>query len=200
MKRAWSIVLGLAGVIGLLGFWFLRGESRVSEPGGTARLASQPVTASTVGGSTSFDAPGVVRQDMGRLELVNRVVIPEVQLAREVMMEPPIRVKFGEAPTLRFALGDKAVINPSASVFHGNDPVLQLPVLNEGDGNYDVAFTATGPGQFNVVLNDGGVPIASKRVGVVGVAGAPGQSADQDFLSVDPRQPRMRTAGRASRR
>jgi hypothetical protein len=153
-----------------------------------------------VGGSTSFDTPGVVREDSGRLELVNRVVIPEVQLAREVMMEPPIRVKFGEAPTLRFALGDKAVVNPSASVFHGSDPVLQLPVLNEGDGNYDVAFTPTGPGQYNVVLNDGGAPIASKRVGVVGVAGAPGQSADADFLSVDPRQPRMRTSGRASRR
>jgi hypothetical protein len=163
-------------------------------------LASQPVTASTVGGSTSFDTPGVVREDKGRLELVNRVVIPEVQLAREVTMEPPVRVKFGDAPTVRFALGDKVVAHPSASVFHGNDDVLQVPVLDAGDGVYEVAFTPTGPGQFNVVLNDGGVPIARKRVGVVGVAGAPGESADANFLSVDPRQPRMRSAGRASRR
>jgi hypothetical protein len=75
-----------------------------------------------------------------------------------------------------------------------------VPVLDAGGGEYEVAFTPTGPGQFQVVLDDGGVPVASKKIGVVGVAGAPGQSADADFLSIDPRQPRMRTAGRASRR
>jgi hypothetical protein len=199
-RKACLVVFGLASVI-LLGFQFLKGEQRVGEPAGRARVASPPGTASAVGDSTSsYTPPGVIREDMGRLEIVNRVVIPEVQLAREVMMEPPLRVKFGDAPTVKFTLGDRAVAHPSASVFHGNDPTLQVPVLDAGDGTYEVAFTPTGPGQFNVVLNDGGVPVASKKVGVVGVAGAPGDGTDADFLSVDPREPRMRTAGRASRR
>jgi hypothetical protein len=136
---------------------------------------------------------------MGRLDLVKRVAIPEVQLAREVI-EPPVRVKFGDAPTIKFSLKDKVLAHPSASVFHGNDDVLHVPVLDAGGGEYEVAFTPTGPGQFQVVLDDGGTPVASKKIGVVGVAGAPGQSSDADFLSVDPRAPRMRTAGRGSRR
>jgi hypothetical protein len=143
---------------------------------------------------------------MGRLELVRRVVIPDVQLAPEVVADPPVHVKFGDAPTVKFVLRDKAsgsakpVANPSASVFHGSDPVLQVPVLDAGDGVYEVAFTPTGPGQFNVVLNDGALPIASRKIGVVGVAGDPGKSADANFLAVDPREARMRTGARARRR
>jgi hypothetical protein len=195
MRKACSIVFGLGGILCLLGLWFLKAYPRAVSAGDRAAHAGTPsIAASGLGGSTYRDTPGVVHQDMGRLELVRRVAIPEVQLAHEVV-EPPVRVNFGDAPTIKFSLKDKVLAHPSASVFHGNDDVLHVPVLE-----YEVAFTPTGPGQFQVVLDDGGTPVASKRIGVVGVAGAPGQSSDADFLSVDPREPRMRTAGRASRR
>ena len=61
-------------------------------------------------------------------------------------------------------------------------------------------FTPNAPGRFEVALADGSVPVDTKRVGVVGVAGAPGDSTDADFLSVDPRAPRTRTGGKASLR
>jgi hypothetical protein len=200
MRKACSILFGLGGILGLLGLWFLKSDPRaVSAADRAAHAASPSIAASGLGDSTYPDTPGVVHQDMGRLEVVQRVAIPEVQLAHEVV-DPPVRVNFGDAPTIKFSLKDKVLAHPSASVFHGNDDVLHVPVLDAGDGDYEVAFTPTGPGQFQVVLDDGGTRVASKRIGVVGVAGAPGQSSDADFLSVDPREPRMRTAGRASLR
>jgi hypothetical protein len=200
MRKACSIVFGLGGILCLLGLWYLKGDPRTVSAADTAAHArSLSIAASGLGDSTFPETAAVVHQDMGRLELVKRVAIPEVQLAHEIV-EPPVRVKFGDAPTITFAVKDRVVAHPSASVFHGKDEVLQVPVLDVGDGVFEVAFTPTGPGQFQVVLNDAGTPVATKTIGVVGVAGAPGQSSDADFLSVDPREPRMRTAGRASRR
>jgi hypothetical protein len=201
MRRALSIVFGVGGVICVLGLWFLKSDPRGGDAAdGAARVGNSPIAVSGLAGTSTSTSLYVIHEDMGHLELVRRVAVPEVQLAREVLVEPPVRVAFGDAPTLRFALGDKGVVNPSASVFHGSDPVLQVPVLDEGDGVYDVAFTPIGPGQYNVVLNDGGLPVASKRVGVVGVAGDPGRNVDSNFLSVDPRQPRSRAGGKGRRR
>jgi len=204
MKKALSIVFGLGGILCLLGLWLLGGSPR-ERMGSTARRDVGPATAvSGLGEPISVGTPGVVYEDKGRLELVKRVAIAEIQLDHEVI-EQPVRINFGDAPTVKFVLkdkgGPKSLAHPSASVFHGDDQALKVPVLDDGDGTYEVAFTPTGPGQFNVVLDDGGTRVAPKKIGVVGVAGDPGASTDQDFLSVDPRSPsRWRTGGRASRR
>jgi hypothetical protein len=200
MKKALSIVFGLGGIVCLLGLWFLGASPRARMESAHGSRSPAATAVSGLGYSTSNDAPGVVHEDKGRLELVKRVAIAEVRLDREII-EQPVRINFGDAPTVKFVLHDKSLAHPSASVLHGNDAARQVPVLDAGDGNYEVPFTPTGPGLFNVVLNDSGTPVASKRIGVVGVAGAPGESTDQDFLSVDPRSPsRWRTGGRASRR
>jgi hypothetical protein len=168
--------------------------------------AQEPLSVSGV--SPPVEAPTVIQQDQGRIEMV-RTPMPEVlpPMVVQPLFEAGTRVKINETAKLQFAVHDRATGRPesdanlSATVFHGNDPQLRLPVEEVDQGVYEVPFIPRGPGQFNVVLSKDGVPIGSQRVGVVGVAGAPNSKVDIiDPLSVDPRQYRARTAGRGRRR
>jgi hypothetical protein len=148
--------------------------------------------------------PTIVVHDSGRLPVVHppRELPPMVV---EPLFEPDARVKIGEPAKLRFAVRDRASGLPeslddvSASVFHGNDPERKVPVEEVDNGVYEVPFTATGPGQFNIVLSENGTPVGSRKVGVAGVAGT--HALDTfDPLSVDPREYRARTGARGRRR
>ena len=89
----------------------------------------------------------------------------------------------------------------SASVKDGRGHELPLPVEEVEDGVFEVPFTPRGPGQFQIVLSMGGIPIGSGKVGVAGVAGSPNTPTDiANELSVDPREARVRTSGRGRRR
>jgi hypothetical protein len=196
LHGAYLVLLAIASVTCLAGILFLRSGPRIAEPAIPAAS-----TASALPGPSPLDPPAAVYEDKGRLPVVNRVKPPEAPVVREVAPEPAVRVSFGTPATLEFALGDSVrLARPSATAFHGNDAPVDLRVADKGDGAYDVAFAPSAPGRFEIVLSDGGTPVATRRVGVVGVAGAPGDSTDADFLSVDPREPRMRTSGKASPR
>jgi len=194
--------VGAAAIVAAAVLSFVRGPARSRAPAGAASGAVLPVELAAV----ADDGPvRVIAEDKGRIELVPRVAIPVVSLARETAPESPLHVTFGKTATVKFAVHDddglpRKLAHPSAKLAHGDDPPTDLPVVDAGDGKYDVPFTPPGPGRFDVVLADGGMAVDSKRVGVVGVAGAPGDSTDADFLSVDPRSPRTRTGGKASLR
>jgi hypothetical protein len=151
--------------------------------------------------------PMPVREDQGRLEIVRlptAAALPKTTI--EPLFEPDARVKIGETAKLRFAVRDRASGAPdsldhvSASVRHGNDPELTLPVEEVDHGVYEVPFTPHGPGQFTIVLSQDGNPLGSRKVGAAGVAGAPSGVDAVDPLSVDPRGYRARTGARARRR
>jgi hypothetical protein len=198
-RTAYLVLFAVAAVTCVAGFLFLERDLPAAEE------ASAPATSSVPPETAALPPPTVVYEDKGHLEIVRHVTIEEVPVAREVVPEPPVHVKFGASSTLEFRLRNKhgsplRLVKPSASVLHGTDAPLEVPVVDAGNGVYDVPFAPGAPGRFEVVLNDGGVPVATKKVGVVGVAGAPGDGTDPDFLSVDPRSPRMRTSGRFSLR
>jgi|1185.fasta_scaffold529395_2 hypothetical protein len=189
----YAFLVGLVIVLWAATHSFLKRDSAPDEQRAAVAVPEALPVQSTAPGS-----PGVVHEDKGRLELVRRVTLPEIQPVKEVAPELPVasvHIKVGESANLHFELR-KSGRSLSASVSHRNDPAEELPVIDKGDGTYDVPITPEGPGRFDVVISEGGVPVATRRVGVVGVAGAPAQEGDPDFLSVDPRSPRMRTSGR----
>jgi hypothetical protein len=204
-SRSWRKLGFLAGGVAIVvaaAISFSKGPARTGDSASPIPVAGTPAEVGT------FAASGparVVAEDKGRLELVHRVVVPEVSLARETVPEPPLHANFGGTATVRFAVHDEGglprkLAHPSAKAAHGDDPPVDLPVVDAGDGRYEVPFRPNRPGRFDIVLADGGVPVDTRRVGVVGVAGAPGDSTDADFLSVDPRAPRTRTGGKSSLR
>jgi hypothetical protein len=200
-RNAYLVLFGVTALTCLAGVLLLERDLPEAERATAARTS----TSSFAPDSAQLPPPTVIYEDKGQLPIVRRVAIPEVSVAREVIPEPPLRVNFGASSTLEFRLRDKdgsplRLVKPSASALHGTDAPLDLPVVDAGNGVYDVPFAPNAPGRFEVVLNDRGVPVATKKVGVVGVAGAPGDGTDPDFLSVDPRSPRMRTSGRSSLR
>jgi hypothetical protein len=140
------------------------------------------------------------RASLDRMRAARTAPLPATEV--EPLFEADARVKIGEKAKLRFAARDRASGLPesldhlSASVFHGNDPELKLRVEEVENGVYEVGFTPGGPGQFNVVLSENGTPLGSRKVGAVGVAGAPAGDDAGDPLSEDPRVHRARTVGR----
>jgi len=199
LQGAYIVLFVIAGITCVTGILFLRSGLWTAEPASPAAS-----TASVLPGSTPLAPPATVYEEKGRLPIVNRVAMPQAPVVREVAPEPPVHVSFGSPASVRFALRDSGapirIARPSATAFHGTDAPLDLRVADKGDGVYEVSFAPGAPGRFEIVLSDGGTPVATRKVGVVGVAGSPGDSTDADFLSVDPREPRMRTSGRASRR
>jgi hypothetical protein len=197
----WAYYLAVFGLLAGTGAVVIFSSGSDSLGGEAAKIA--PVrSAGLIWESPDLDRPAIVHADTGRIEVVHRVRLPEVQLSAEPVVDPPpVRVKFGDDATVRFALRDNEKKGKlTATIFHLNDDAVKAAVRDAGDGTVEVPFTPSGPGQFDVVLSDGGVRVASRKVGVVGIAGSPGDNADPDFLSVDPREARMRTAGKVSRR
>ena len=197
--RELAFFVGAAAIITATVISFVRGPARIADASSPVPGAATPVETSDLGPAR------VIVEDKGRIEVVPRVAIPVVSLARETVPEPPVRATFGGTAIVKFAVHDqdglpRKLAHPSAKVAHGDDPPVDLPVVDAGDGKYEVPFTPKAPGRFDVALADGSVPVDTKHVGVVGVAGAPGDSTDADFLSVDPRASRTRTGGKTSRR
>jgi len=157
-------------------------------------------SASIVGNAQPILVP--VAEDPGRIEIVPPPrLAPLPPTVVEPLFAPDARVKIGETAKLRFAARDRASGLPesldhiSASVFHGKDPELKLPVEEVENGVYQVPFTPHGPGQFTIVLNEDGAPVSSRKVGVAGVAGTGGRAA-VDPPDEDPRVYRARTSGK----
>jgi hypothetical protein len=210
VKKLWLPAVTLLGVLILAVValsWGKRRDAPIdegAEAGSATALAA--AAAARFDGFDGAPAPVPVREDKGRLPIVERPrMAPLPPMVVEPLFDPDARVKIGEPTKLRFAVRDRASALPeslddvSASVRHGNDPEMKLPVQEVDNGVYEVPFTPHGPGQFTIVLSENGTPVGSRSVGAAGVAGAQA-NADPDFLSVDPREYRARTGGRGGRR
>jgi hypothetical protein len=190
----------------LVALSFLRGNAPAEQSAGTTSMTSMAVPALSEMLPAAVPALAV-SEERSPLEMVKPARIAALPaMIVEPLFEPDARVKIGEKAKLRFAARDRASGMPesldhlSASVFHANDPELKLQVEEVENGVYEVGFTPHGPGQFNVVLKDDGVPVGSEKVGAAGVAGVPAGADPADPLSEDPRTYRARTSGRGRRR
>jgi hypothetical protein len=198
--RVAAALVVVSGLLSLAAIRFLEGDPPAQEAESTATLAPNPPFREL--------APAIVPEGRGRIEIVRPAKTEELpQVEVQPLFETDMRVNANETAKLRFAARDKASGHPvsaarvSASVFHRNDPEQGLKVEEVDDGVFEVELTPKGPGRFNVVLSMDGMPVGSEKVGVVGVAGAPGARTDViDPLSVDPTEFRARTPGRARRR
>jgi hypothetical protein len=209
VKKLWLPALTLVGVLilAVVALFWGRRDASTDEAAATASAsASAPAAPALSDGFGTDAAPVPVLEDKGRLQIVERPrLAPVPPTVVEPLFEPDARVKIGETTKLRFAVRDRAstlpesLDNVTASVRHGNDPELQLPVEEVDNGVYQVPFTPHGPGQFTIVLSDNGAPIGSRSVGAAGVTGA-AANPDPDFLSVDPHEYRARTGARGGRR
>jgi hypothetical protein len=195
-RAAYLVVIGL---LLLVGIHALHGGQPAEEPATIAGV-SPPLQ------QAPLDAPAVVFEDKGRIEIVDKAraeVVRAANIEVQPLFEADMRVKLGETAKLKFAARDRTSrlpesgANVSASVFHGSGPALRLTVDEVDEGVYEVPFTPRGPGRFKVVLSLGGVPIGSEKVGVVGAVGATDDRVDiVNPLSVDPHQFHARTPGR----
>jgi len=207
VKKLWLPAATLLGVLILFLVALSWGRRDAYTDEGTPPASASAMTApSPSDGFGTVAAPVPVREDKGRLQIVDRPrILPVPPTVVEPLFEPDARVKIGETTKLRFAVRDRASAVPeslddvSASVRHGNDPEVKLPVQEVDNGVYEVPFTPHGPGQFTIVLSENGAQVSSRSVGAAGVAGAP-DGADADELSVDPRSYRARTGARGGRR
>ena len=198
--RFWAAFLGVASVVCLVAIQWFQRDPPAEERESAATLVP-------VAQAREF-APSIVPEGRGQIEIVRPAKtedLPPVQV--QPLFDGDMRVNANETAKLKFAARDRASGRPvsgarvSASVRHGDDPEQSLKVDEVEDGVFQVELTPRGPGRFNVMLNMDGVVVASQRVGVVGVAGAPGAQTDVvDPLSVDPTQFRARTPGRSRRR
>jgi len=210
VKKLWLPAVTLLGVLilALVALSWGRRDASTDE-GAPAASVNGPAAASPSlsDGFGEVAAPVPVREDKGRLQIVDRPrTAPVTPAVVEPLFEPDARVKIGETTKLRFAVRDRASDLPesldgvSASVRHGNDPEMKLPVQEVDNGVYEVPFTAHGPGQFNIVLSDNGRPVGSRTVGAAGVTGASADADVDPLLSVDPVAYRARTGARGGRR
>jgi hypothetical protein len=211
VKKLWLPAVTLLGVLILAVVALSWGRRDTSTDEGALAASANASAAASPWPSDGFGevaAPVPVREDKGRLQIVDAPRMAKVPTtAVEPLFEPDARVKIGETTKLRFAVRDRASDLPesldavSASVRHGNDPEMKLPVQEVDNGVYEVPFTPHGPGQFTIVLNENGNPVGSRSVGAAGVAGASGNVDDVDpLLSVDPVAYRARTGARGGRR
>jgi hypothetical protein len=190
------VVLGL---LCLVAIYFLKGDPPTEDPASLASVA---------GVSQPQEPPRVVPDDKGRFEIFRPAKVePLPATLVEPLFEVDARLKLNETAKLKFAARDSASGLPlsgatvTASVSHGGGPALPLDVEEVEDGVFEVPFTPHGPGQFQVALNVDGVLAGSRKVGVVGAAGAADGVVDiGNPLSVDPRVYRARTSGRGRRR
>ncbi|MFL5375977.1 MAG: hypothetical protein ACJ78T_18405 [Myxococcales bacterium] len=211
MKKLWLPAVTLLGVLILAVVALSSGRRDVSagedSPAATANTP-EAAAPSLSDGFGEVAAPVPVREDKGRLQIVDRPRMAKVPTtAVEPLFEPDARVKIGETTKLRFAVRDRGSELPesldqvSASVRHGKDPEMNLPVQEVDNGVYEVPFTPHGPGQFTIILSENGNPVGSRSVGAAGVAGASANVDDVDpLLSVDPIAYRARTGARGGRR
>jgi hypothetical protein len=190
------------GVLGLVAIYFLKDDLKGNPPAGDPASV-----ASVAGASQPSEVPRIVFEDRGRIEIVRPArVEPLPDTLVEPLFEADTRVKLGETAKLKFAARDRVSGLPlsgaivTASVSNRGGPDLPLKAEEVDDGVFEVPFTARGPGQFRVSLSVDGVVSGSQRVGVVGAVGAANNQVDADLFSVDPREPRARTSGRARRR
>jgi len=210
VKKLWLPAVTLLGVLilAVLALSWGRRDASTDE-GAPAASANTPAVAapSLSDGFGDIAAPVPVREDKGRLQIVDRPrLLPVPATVVEPLFEPDARVNIGETTKLRFAVRDRASQLPesldevSASVRHGKDPEVKLPVQEVDNGVYEVPFTPHGPGQFTIVLNQNGNPVGSRSVGASGVTGATADADVDPLLSVDPVAYRARTGGRGGRR
>jgi putative ubiquitin-RnfH superfamily antitoxin RatB of RatAB toxin-antitoxin module len=196
-RVAFLVVLGL---LCLVAIYFLNRDRPAQDPASLASVAG--------GGQQPQEPPRVVIEDRGRIEIVRPVKVESLPpTIVEPLFEPGMRLPIGETAKLKFAARDRVSGLPvsgsivTASVLQGAGPARPLPAEEVEDGVFEVPFTPRGPGQFQVSLNVDGVVAGSRRVGVVGAVGATDGKVDiVDPLSIDPRDPRARTAGRSRRR
>jgi hypothetical protein len=200
------------GLLCLVGVYFLTSngdQGSSDEPAtvaGSSLTLDAPAAPRALASAWARNAPAVVREDKGHLQIVQA---PQFDFQPLVGADPSLggsetHVDLGESTKLRFAARDKTgsqkVGKVTASVSHGTDPVQVLEVEKVAEGVFEVPFTPTGPGQFNVVLSVDGAPAGFERVGVVGAVGASNGKTDGDLMAVDPFQFHARTPGRARTR
>lgn len=197
MPRLRVILLAAAGLLAALAVGSLSG-------GAPPREAGEAMTAPTSPAEASHWAPSSQRR-VARVKPATPETLPPVRA--EPLFQAGLRANQEQTTRLRFALHDRIAgfaapgAALSASVFHGTDPELRLPVEQVDDGVFEVPFTPHGPGQFNVVLSLNGVPVGSGKVGVVGAVGARGDRALLDPLSaLDPVEFPARTPAMGRRR
>jgi hypothetical protein len=210
VKKLWLPAATLLGVLILAVVALPWGRRDASTDEGAEAASANVSAAAAPSPSDGFGeiAPPVpVREDKGRLQIVDRPrMAPVPPQVVEPLFAPDARVKIGETTNLRFAVRDRASAVPesledvSASVRHGNDPEMKLPVEEVDNGVYEVPFTPHGPGQFTIVLSENGNPVSSRSVGVAGVSGASALDDVDPLLSVDPVAYRARTGARGGRR
>jgi hypothetical protein len=173
----------------------LLGESELQAPAAASEPDAQPAR-------QGLPPPSVVRESEPR---VVRGRPPPAEM--RPLFDPNMRLNLGETAILKFAAPNAesrdlaSARGVTASVFHGRDRERRLPVREVEDGVYEVPFQPYGPGQFQVVLNVGGAPAGSQKIGVIGAAGRTDAKVDiVDPLLVDPRDFRARTGGQFRRR
>ena len=200
--KKWSLRLGVLAAIAVAGFGLSRLLDQGVPPGSPpqsgipeALAAPAPIVAAT---------PQRVHEDHGRLETIRlRAQPPLPTIAVEPLFDPSVRVRIDQTADVKFAVRDRASGLPlsghqvTASLLHNGEPPADLETKEVEDGVFDASFTPHGPGQFTVVLDIDGVPVGTRKIGVVGTVGGAAQTDLTDaFLSEDPRVPRARTSGR----
>jgi hypothetical protein len=188
-----KIVVALAVAASLAAIYLVKngGESAPSSSGAPAVNAAGVVTGRR---------PGIVFEDRGHFQAYQSATIEAIAENEQIVEQ---RVPMGDTENLVFNVRERGSRSPRtgahlrAQAYRGHDAPVDLPVKEDGKGKYEVAFTAQGPGQFNVVLSEGGIPIGSRKVGVVGAVGADSSLTDPLKLDeADPQTFRARTPGR----
>jgi hypothetical protein len=199
-------VLAGVGLAVLVAGYFLAGGHRAS-PGEIA----QPDRASP-SGAAALDAP----QTPGSAGPATFALRPATATNLEVrpLFDRTTRLAAGKPAKLRFSARTRATGSPassadvSVSVLRPGHPEERLAAHEVEEGVYEASFTPGGPGQYRMVINAGGVPVASAppvKVAVVGAVGAdqPGVTGVTDISNstdFDPLTTRSKGTGRGRRR
>lgn len=190
-------VLGASALLGLFAFIFLSSDPPAADapegPASAARLSGIAFGASP---SRPPLQPAVVTEDRGPAQIYQPLRAPEPQspMVAQPLFETNARIKLGETTNLKFSVRDRATGHAvsgsviSASVKDDINPATPLKVEEVDDGVFEVPFTATGPGQFQIVLSMDGLPVGSGKVGVVGAAGSLDGQTEVAGLPNDPRE------------
>jgi hypothetical protein len=192
-----KIVAVVVVVAGLAAIYLVRS----SGPAAATRLAAPAVSTAGIAGA---QRPGIIFEERGHFQAAQAVTIEAVP---EGAPQEEQRVALGDTATVPFTVRERGTHSPrtgahlKALAYRGNERPVEAPVKETGKGNYEVAFRPDGPGQYNVVMSEDGIPLGAKRVGVVGAAGVNGALADPLKLDeADPQTFRARTPGRMHKR